>query len=81
MSLTIFEVLQNAECNLKNSMTSAQQGIGINQLSNAINLLEQGKDLYDDFDESDLSPSADSREGGLCAHCEEYIGPGERHSC
>ena len=39
MSLTIIEVLQNAEYNLKNSSFSGQTRLGIEQLSNAIYLL------------------------------------------
>lgn len=27
------------------------------------------------------SADGDCREGGLCAHCEEYIGLGEWHEC
>ncbi len=29
--------------------------LGLSQLSNAINLLENGKDVFDDFKEDDLS--------------------------
>ena len=55
MSVTILEVLQNAEYNLKNAVMPMQLKIGIDQLSNAIYLLvEKEKGLYDDFNEDDL---------------------------
>lgn len=55
MSLSILEVLRNAEYNLKNAAFPEQTKMGIRQLSNAIYLLdEKEKDLYDDFDEADL---------------------------
>ena len=55
MSLSILEVLQNAEFNLKNGTVPTQKSIGLDQLSNAIYLLsEKDKDIYDDFNEDDL---------------------------
>ncbi len=53
MSLTILEVLQNAEVNLViNPPNPLGQGLGKSQLSNAIKLLEAGYGTHDDFDES-----------------------------
>jgi len=54
MSTTIFEVLYNAQHNLKEGNPAFQQMIGRSQLDNAIKLLEKGKNLYDDFNEDDL---------------------------
>ena len=54
MSLTILEVLENAEYNLKESSLDFQKKLGLKQLSNAIILLNKGKDLEDDFKEEDL---------------------------
>lgn len=59
MSLTIMEVLYNAQFNLKAGALEIQHTIGRNQLDNAIKLLEKGKKLDDDFNEDDLD-----REGG-----------------
>ena len=50
MSVTIMEVLQNAKFNLAEASHPAQRRIGINQLSNAVTLLEKGYGLYDNFD-------------------------------
>ena len=55
MSLTILEVLENAEYNLKGKIP-AQQEMGIRQLSNALYLInEKDKGLNDDFNEEELS--------------------------
>jgi len=55
MTITIMEVLQNAEYNLKNAVIPMQTKMGIDQLSNVNYLLnELGKDLLDDFNECDL---------------------------
>ena len=55
MSLTILEVLQNAEYNFKNGKLPFQKDLAIKQLSNAIFLLdEKEKNIMDIFDEEDL---------------------------
>jgi len=54
MSLTILEVLQNAEINLGETSIPMQRIIGIGQLRNAIKLLNSGKEVGDDFNEEDL---------------------------
>lgn len=55
MSLTILEVLQNAEYNLKNGTMVFQKELGLKQLSNAIYLMDEKEKLPDDeFNESDL---------------------------
>ena len=55
MTITIMEILQNAEYNLKNAIIPAQTKMGIDQLSNANYLLnELEKDLLDNFHEDDL---------------------------
>ena len=60
--MTILEVLQNAEYNLNRGLygswkanahpfvTSATQ-LGLNQLHNAVELLDKGYDLYEEFEE------------------------------
>jgi hypothetical protein len=53
MGLTIKEVLDNAEYNMTyNRHIYFAQEIAREQLSNANKLLNNGYDLYDDFDES-----------------------------
>ena len=55
MSLTILEVLRNAEYNLKHAVHPAQAKMGMDQLSNAIFLLDDlDKDILDEFNETDL---------------------------
>jgi len=55
MSLTILEVLENAEYNLKNAVMGAQTKMGIRQLSNALYLInEKDKGLEDTFNEDEL---------------------------
>jgi hypothetical protein len=63
MSLTILEVLQNAEYNLKNNvMGKFQTDLAIEQLSNAIYLMDEKDKLpHDDFDESDLRGKNETR--------------------
>ena len=53
MSLTIYEVLKNAQYNLNKNIKSINPifEIAKSQLNNALLLLENGKDLYDNFDE------------------------------
>lgn len=50
MSVTILEVLQNARYNLSKAGHPVQRDIGLNQLKNAVGLLEKGYDLNDVFD-------------------------------
>ena len=50
MSVNILEALQNAEYNLMGNIPF-QKKIGLNQLHNAIVLLEKGYDLYDKVDD------------------------------
>ena len=50
MSLSLLEVLQNAEYNLKGTM-EFQKKIGISQLSNALRQLEEDADPQDEFKE------------------------------
>ena len=53
MSLTILEVLQNAEINLvTNPPNMVGQMLGKEQLSNALRLLENDYGLYEDFDKA-----------------------------
>jgi len=47
---TILEALENARYNLKNGVLPIQTKIGINQLDNAIALLEKGYEPYDDIE-------------------------------
>ena len=54
MGLSILEVLQNAQYNLKVSRPSFQKRMGKEQLDNAILLLENGKDIKDQYDEYEL---------------------------
>jgi len=49
MSITIYEVLKNAQYNF-NGGTLIQLETAKRQLDNALLLLENDKDLYDDFD-------------------------------
>lgn len=57
MTISIFEVLLNAQHNLKSPM-GFQKELGMNQLDNAIKLIENGKTLNDDFNEADLTEAA-----------------------
>lgn len=52
MALTIMEVLQNANYNLQNTGPFGRE-IGKEQLKNAMDQLEAGKELYDEFEEGD----------------------------
>lgn len=54
MSLTILEVLENADYNLQEAKLPMQIEIGKDQLHNALDLIDQGMTLEDDFDESKL---------------------------
>jgi len=54
MSTTIFEVLYNAQHNLKEGNPAFQQMLGRSQLDNVIRLLEKGKELDDTFRDEDL---------------------------
>ena len=54
MSLSILEVLENADYNLQNAKIPAQVEIAKVQLHNALELLNKGMKLEDDFDESRL---------------------------
>ena len=55
MSLTIYEVLQNAKWNLcRDHPSFLQIQIGKEQLKNAMDLLELDFGLYDDFDQTKL---------------------------
>ncbi|MBU5626525.1 hypothetical protein KQI82_12455 [Oscillibacter sp. MSJ-2] len=54
MSLTIMEVLYNAQYNLCNAAIPIQIEIGKEQLNNAILALESGKSLNDIFEEADV---------------------------
>lgn len=47
MSLSVLEVLENAEFNLK-SKVPVQRDIGLDQLSNAIKLLDMGVEAEED---------------------------------
>lgn len=49
MALTVLEVLQNAEYNLKNGTLPFQKELAVEQLSNAIKQLEDDGDAYKDF--------------------------------
>ena len=55
MSISIIEVLENAKHNLSPGTMPFQKTMGLEQLSNAITLLEKGKNVDDDFDEDDLT--------------------------
>lgn len=53
MSLTILDVLRNAETNLvANIPTAVGMAVGREQLTNAVKLLEEDYDLHADFDKS-----------------------------
>jgi diacylglycerol kinase len=52
MAVTIFEVLQNAQYNLRNN-GSIGLVIGMEQLNNAIEQIEAGKGLGDEFEEDE----------------------------
>lgn len=54
MSLTIHEVLENADYNLQNAKFQTQIDLAREQLHNALQLLDKGKTLEDDFREEDL---------------------------
>lgn len=54
MSVTIMDVLYNAQYNLCNATIPLQIEMGKEQLNNAILALESGKNLNDIFDESDV---------------------------
>jgi hypothetical protein len=51
MSCSILEVLQNADYNINESKMGFQTQIGKTQLHNAVELLNKGYTLEDDFDE------------------------------
>lgn len=50
MSVTILEALQNAELNLSRAIIPAQKEIGLNQLHNAIMLLDKGYDSSEEVE-------------------------------
>ena len=50
MNVTIMEVLQKAKFNLAETSHPDQKRVGIDQLSNAVTLLEKGYGLHDNFD-------------------------------
>ena len=52
MSLTILEVLENADYNLQNAKMELQIDVAKSQLHNALTLLNEGFTLEDDFNES-----------------------------
>lgn len=52
MGITIMEVLQNAQYNLNNNGAFGYE-IAKQQLNNAIEKLEKGKELYDEFEEEE----------------------------
>lgn len=54
MSLTILEVLENADYNLQNQTIPLQVILAKEQLHNALKLINKGKKLEDDFNEEDL---------------------------
>lgn len=54
MSLTILEVLENADYNLQNMRLPMQLELAKEQLHNALKLIDNGKELDDDFNEEDL---------------------------
>ena len=49
MSLTILEVLENAEYNLKNGINPMSKDLAIEQLSNAIAQLEEDSDANAEY--------------------------------
>ena len=50
MAVTILEALQNAHYNLANDVVTFQRQLGLEQLSNAIQLLENGYKINDDVE-------------------------------
>lgn len=50
MSLTILEVLENADYNLQNARLQLQIDMAKEQLHNALELLNEGKTLEDEFE-------------------------------
>lgn len=54
MSLTLLEVLENADYNLQEAKIPMQVEMAKSQLHNVLKLLKQGMMLEDDFDESKL---------------------------
>lgn len=54
MSVTLIEVLENAHHNLSKPIHQVQRDMGLDQLRNAIDLLDSGKSPFDDFDETEL---------------------------
>ena len=50
--MTIWEVLQNAHYNL-NENGELGRLIGMEQFNNAMEQLEEGKDLFDEFDDEE----------------------------
>jgi len=55
MSLTIMEVLENADSNLQRARMPIQIEMAKSQLHNALDLINQGFKLEDDFDRSKLT--------------------------
>lgn len=53
MSLSIFEVLLNAEFNLRPETGTVQKIMGHEQLKNAMVMLDAGKAVTDPFDEDE----------------------------
>lgn len=49
MSLSVLEVLKNAQYNLSKGFMQVQKDMGLNQLENAINQLEENPDANADF--------------------------------
>ena len=49
MSLSVLEVLQNAEYSLKNGVLPFQKELAVEQLTNAINQLSANSDADEDF--------------------------------
>jgi len=54
MSLSILEVLENADYNLQNARLPMQIDLAKRQLNNALKLINKGKTLEDTFNEEDL---------------------------
>lgn len=57
--LTILDVLRNARHNLDSQLKQSPHplpflDLGMNQLSNALTLIDRGKELFDEFKEEDL---------------------------
>lgn len=55
MSITILEVLENADYNLQNQQLDIHVDIAKEQLHNALTALNNGYSLDDDYDEKMLS--------------------------